>query len=128
MKDAFQQFAPDGYATIIANVLGARGNYPPPQVWKGMPIIELLNDTCNSKDSGEIADIMANVIQGRGNAQPGFYFFRTDWIRPAVVLDAINLLRTQHPELNCRIARPRRIFFPVQNLPRTKRNDRPLNR
>ena len=28
VKDAFQQFAPDGYATIVANVSGARGNFP----------------------------------------------------------------------------------------------------
>jgi len=81
VKDAFQQFAPDGYATIVANVWGGRGNFPKPQVWKGMPILELLNDTCNSKQSGQIAEVMANVIKSRGNTLPGFYFFaRIGWI------------------------------------------------
>jgi hypothetical protein len=110
VKDAYQQFAPDGYATIVANVLGGRGNYPPPQVWKGMPIIELLNDTCNSKSSAEIAAIMANVIHSRGNALPGFYFFRTDWVSPAAVNDAMNLLATRHPEIKFEVRGPREFF------------------
>jgi hypothetical protein len=110
VKDAFQQFAPDGYATIIANVLGGRGTFPPPQVWKGMPIMELLNDTCNSKQSGPIADIMANVIKGRGNVLPGFYFFRTTWVSPTAVAGAIALLQRQHPDLNCEVLGPRDFF------------------
>ncbi len=110
VKDAFQQFAPDGYATIVANVLGGRGNFPKPQVWKGMPILELYNDTCNSKQSGQIAGIMANVIKGRGNVLPGFYFFRTDWVDPGTVTEAMALLRRQHPELNYEAVAPR-IFF-----------------
>ncbi len=110
VKDAFQQFAPDGYATIVADLSGARGAYPPPQVWKGMPIIELLNDTCNSQGSSEIADIIANVIRWRGDAHPGFYFFRTDWVSPTVVLDAANLLRQRHPELDTEIVGPREFF------------------
>src|SRR4029077_4578230 len=62
VKDAFQQFAPAGYATIVADVLGGRGVYPEPQVWRGMPVLELFNDTCNSKDSSQIADVIASVI------------------------------------------------------------------
>jgi hypothetical protein len=110
VKDAFQQFAPDGFAMILADVSGARGYYPPPQVWHGMPLMELLNDTCNSKQSGEVAGIIANVIHGRGAAQPGFYFFRTDWISPAVVKEAMSLLTAQHPELKCELL-PARTFF-----------------
>lgn len=110
VKDAFQQFAPDGYATIVADVLGRRGNYPAPQVWKGMPIMELLNDTCNSRQGGEIAAVIANVIASRGNAQPGFYLFRTDWVSPTTVTDAVALLRRQHPEFNCQILAPSPFF------------------
>ena len=73
VKDAFQQFSPDGFATIVEDMHGRGGRPPEPQVWKGMPIIELLNDTCNSKDSGQIAAIMANAIKGRGNVVPGFF-------------------------------------------------------
>jgi hypothetical protein len=110
VKDAFQQFAPDGFATIVADVLGRRGHFPEPQVWKGMPILELLNDTCNSKQSGPMAEIMARVIQSRGNVHPGFYFFRTTWVNPGVITGAVALLRGQHPELNCEVLSPRAFF------------------
>jgi hypothetical protein len=110
VKDAFQKFAPGGFATIVANVLGGRGNFPQPQVWKGMPILELLNDTCNSQQSGAIADVMANTIRGRGNALPGFYFFRTDWVSPGTVADAVTKLRREHPDLKCEVVAPLTFF------------------
>ncbi len=110
VKDAFQEFAPDGYGTIVANMLGGRVNFPPPQVWKGMPIIELLNDTCNSKQSGQIADVMANVIHGRGSVLPGFYFFRTVWVSPSTVNDAVAKLHSQHPDLKCEVVAPLTFF------------------
>ena len=48
VKDAFQQFAPDGFATIVQDPRGRVGRLPERQVWKGMPIIEqdaFANDT-----------------------------------------------------------------------------------
>ena len=108
VKDAFAQFAPDGYATIVAGPPGSR--YPPPQVWKGMPIIELLNDTCNSKQSGQIADIMAGVINRRGHPSPGFHLFRVVWVKPSVIVEAAAALRGNHPELNCEFVSPRTFF------------------
>jgi hypothetical protein len=75
-----------------------------------MPIIELLNDTCNSKTSPEIAGIMGNVIRSRGAVKPGFYFFRTDWVSPGTVLEAIKLLKTQAPDLKCEVLGPREFF------------------
>ncbi len=110
VKDAFQQFAPDGYATIVADVLGRPGNFPKPQVWKRMPILELINDACNSKQSGEIAGVMANGIHARGNVLPGFYLFRTDWVSPGTIADAVALLGRQHPDLNCEVVGPRTFF------------------
>ncbi|MGI8966670.1 MAG: hypothetical protein ACR2H1_11360, partial [Limisphaerales bacterium] len=110
VKDAFQQFAPDGYATIVADVLGGRGTYPPPQVWKGMPILELFNDTCNSKEPGQIAGVMANVIKTRGNQVPGFYFFRAVWLNPTTITAAVATLHRQHPELNCEVVGPHAFF------------------
>ncbi len=110
VKDAYQQFAPDGYATIVAAVSGARGTYPPPQVWKGMPILELLNDTCNSHTSGEIAEVFARVILSRGNTRPNFHLFRTVWTSPRVIREALTLLNSRHPELNCEVTAPREFF------------------
>lgn len=110
VKDAFQQFAPDGYATIVADVHGARGTYPEPQVWKGMPILELLNDTCNSKTPEQIADVMTNVIKSRGNKVPGFYFFRAVWVNPATIAEALATLRRKHPDLNLEVMAPHPFF------------------
>ena len=106
VKDAFQQFAPDGFATIVDDQHGRGGRLPERQIWKGMPILELLNDTCNSKESSQIAAVMANAIQGRGNAVPGFYLFRTVWVSPATITDALAMLRHQHPELNAEALPP----------------------
>ncbi len=110
VKDAFQQFAPDGFATIIADVAGGRGRYPAPQVWKGMPILELYNDTCNSKPGGQIADVMANVIKAHGKAKPGFYFFRVVWVAPDAIKDALDSLRTKLPDSNVELVGPRTFF------------------
>jgi hypothetical protein len=75
-----------------------------------MPIIELLNDACNSKESGQIAAVMANAIQGRGNPLPGFYLFRTVWVSPATITDALATLRRQHPDLNVEALPPNSFF------------------
>lgn len=110
VKDAFVQFAPDGYATIVADVNGGRGTYPPPQVWKGMPILELYNDTCNTKDPEPLADVMANVIRSRGNPLPGFYFFRCVWVNPTTVNDAVAALRRKHPDVKFEVVAPKAFF------------------
>jgi len=110
VKDAFQQFAPDGFATIVDDEHGRGGRLPDRQVWKGMPIIELLNDTCNSKESGQIAAVMANVIKSRGNVLPGFYFFRTVWVSPATITDGLATLHRDHPDLNVEMVSPHTFF------------------
>lgn len=110
VKDAFQQFAPDGYATIVADVNGARGTYPAPQVWKGMPILELYNDACNSKQSGQIADAMAGVIKAHGQAVPGFHLFRTVWVAPSVINEAVAGLRNRLPNASVEVVGPRTLF------------------
>ena len=110
VKDAFQQFAPDGFATIVDDQHGGGGKYPARQVWKGMPIMELLNDACNCNDSGQLADIIANAILGRGNPVPGFYLFRTVWVDPSTITEAVAALRHRHPELNLQVVAPQSFF------------------
>jgi len=110
VKDAFQQFAPDGFATIVMDLHSRGSRSPQRQVWKGMPILELLNDACISKESGQIAGVMANVINSRGNVLPGFYFFRTVWVDPATITEAVATLRRLHPELNFQVLAPRTFF------------------
>ncbi|MDB6026113.1 MAG: hypothetical protein JWM68_2336 [Verrucomicrobiales bacterium] len=110
VKDAFQQFAPDGYATIVADVNGGRATYPAPQVWKGMPILELINDTCNTKDPEPLADVMANAIRGRRNVTPGFYFFRCVWVNPSTIAEAVAALHRKYPDLNIEVVAPKTLF------------------
>jgi hypothetical protein len=110
VKDAFRKFAPDGFATIVQDDHGRGGRLPDRQVWKGMPILELLNDACNCKDSGQFAEIMANAIKSRGNPLPGFYLFRTVWVSPTMIADALAGLRRQHPELEFQVL-PAHEFF-----------------
>src|SRR5262249_36409156 len=110
VKDAFQQFAPDGYATIVADVWGGRGIFPEPPGWKGMAGLELFNDNCNSKESGASAEVIANAIKGRGNKGPGFYLFRVVWLNPATVTDAVTALKARHPEIKFEAVAPDTFF------------------
>jgi hypothetical protein len=109
VKDAFAQFAPDGYATII-DAMGGPGTLPAPQVWKGMPIVELLNDTCNSNQPEQAADMMSAAIAARGNKAPGFYFFRHVWVNPTQITNAVATLRRKRPDLNIELVDVRTFF------------------
>lgn len=111
VKDAFAQFARDGYATIIADVNQARGTYPPAQVWKGMPIAELFNDTCNSKDPAETAEIMARVMGPHAGKGATFHLFRIVWTDPEHVRRAVELLKEKHPETKAELVGPREFFW-----------------
>ena len=62
VKDAFAQFAPDGFATIVDDMHHTGGHLPAPQVWKGMPVMELINETCNSGEKPEeIAELSEDL-------------------------------------------------------------------
>jgi len=106
VKDAFRQFAPDGLATIVMDMHGTGGKMPEPHVWKGMPVMELLNDTCNFASAEQTANAMANAIKVRGNQEPGFYFFRIVWVNPTNILDTLAALRQKRPDLNLEVLDP----------------------
>ncbi len=110
VKDAFAQFAPDGYATIIMDMHGTGGKLPKPHVWKGMPVLELINNTCNYENPKQTADAMYSAIQERGNAKPGFYFFRIVWTPPSAVIGALSVFRKEHPELPIEVVDPYNFF------------------
>ena len=75
-----------------------------------MPILELLNDACNSKESAEIAAVMASAIKSRGNVVPGFYLFRIVWVNPATITDGLAKLHREHPELDFEVLSPYAFF------------------
>lgn len=110
VKDAFRQFSPDGFATIVDDMHHQGGRLPEPQVWKGMPIVELINEACNCKNGEEMTAIMAKAIMSRGNVRPGFHFFRAIWVSPATINEALAALRRQHPDLDFEVVSPHSFF------------------
>jgi len=110
VKDAFQKFAPSGFATIVLDYHNNGGKLPKPHVWKGMPVMELLNDTCNFTSTEQTADAMAQAVKVRGGKIPGFYFFRIVWVDPTKVNESLTILRRKHPELNCEVLDPHTFF------------------
>lgn len=111
VKDAFAKFAPGGMAVHVEDMHGHGGHAPAPQVWKGMPVIEMLNDACNAQGRvDETAEIFARAIVGRGNPKPGFYLFRCVWVKPSSINEAIATLRRKHPELDVDVVGPREFF------------------
>ena len=110
VKDAFTQFAPDGFATIVMDLHGTGGTVPKPHVWKGMPVTELLNDTCNFASPQQTADAMYNAIKKRGDTRPGFHFFRIVWTPPSSVIESLEVLRKDHPEFEFEVVDPYAFF------------------
>ena len=114
VKDAFTQFAPDGFATIVMDLHEQGGKAPEPHVWKGMPVLELLNHTCNYRTVEESVAAMHRCIRPRKPDEPGFYFFRIVWVGPSVVLDIVDAYRTSHPEQVIEVLDPYTFFGKAQ--------------
>jgi hypothetical protein len=110
VKDAFCKFAPSGFATIVMDLHDKGGKNPAPQVWKGMPVMELLNHTCNFTSPEQTADIIARVVKDRGNPTPGFYFFRIVWVNPKQISDTLDTLHRKRPDLNFELLDPHTFF------------------
>jgi len=110
VKDAFVQFAPDGYATIVMDLHERGGKAPRPHVWKGMPVTELINDTCNFASPKQTSDAMFAAIARRGAAVPGFYFFRIVWTPPSSIIKSLEVFRGEHPEVPLEVVDPYNFF------------------
>jgi hypothetical protein len=111
VKDAFVQFAPDGFATIVMDFHKTGGKSPTDHVWKGMVVANLDNSSCNSSSPEELATLMKKAIAGRvAKGQPTFMFFRIVWVPPGNVAKAIETLKTDHPEWNLEIVNPYAYF------------------
>lgn len=110
VKDAFAQFSPDGFATIVMDLHGTGGATPKPHVWNGMPVTELINNTCNFSSPKQTSDALYGAIRERGNEKPGFYFFRIVWVGPTQVLDSLEVFRKEHPEIDFEVVDPYTFF------------------
>ena len=110
VKDAFTQFAPDGFATIVMDLHGKGGAAPQPHVWKGMPVMELINNVCNFSNPQQTAESMWAAIGQRGTKTPGFHFFRIVWTRPSDVIASLEQLQKNHPDVRFEVLDPYNFF------------------
>lgn len=98
VKDAFRQFAPDGMGAMIWDMHTNTGRGPDPQVWQGMPVLNLLNHANEFPGPERTADIIAQAIAENSGGLSGFYMFRIVWTSPSQVIDMLERLRRKQPE------------------------------
>lgn len=110
VKDAFTQFAPDGFATIVIDYHQAGGKHPESHVWKGMPVTTLINSIGTGRTPEQTADTMYESIRHKPKNAPGFFFFRIVWVSPTTVIDSMAALRKKHPELDIEQVDPYTFF------------------
>lgn len=110
VKDAYRQFAPDGFGSLVWDMHSNTGPRPVPHVWKGMPVIELINDANEFPGPEKTAGLVAKAIQWRGNQVPGFYFFRIVWTSPTQILEMLSILRREQPTSNFEVLDPHTFF------------------
>ena len=110
VKDAFTQFSPDGYATILIDFHQSKSLVPQQHVWKGMSVMELLNHACNFESPDQTANAMSTAIADRGIQPPGFALFRITWTPPAPIIASINAFKQQHPDWEIEVVDPYNFF------------------
>ncbi len=110
VKDAFTQFAPDGFATIVIDYHQTGGKHPESHVWKGMPVTTLINSIGSPVDHEQTADTIFESVRHKPKDTPGFFFFRIVWVSPTRVVDSMAALRSKHPELDIEQVDPYTFF------------------
>ncbi len=108
VKDAFSEFSPDGFGTIVMDLHGGGGKLPSPQEWRGMPVLELESDVASGVFEGveTTADKLAAAFSKRRVGTPAFHLVRIVWIDPSNVADSVAALKARHPELNLEVLDP----------------------
>lgn len=109
VKDAYAQFSPDGFATIIYDFHTQTAKHQKPEVWKGMPVMDLHNHANEFKSVGEAAKAMSDAIP-TGEPTPAFHFFRIVWTSPSNVIAGIEELKRIRPELDIEVTDPYTFF------------------
>ncbi|MEI7422292.1 MAG: hypothetical protein WCK18_09360 [Prolixibacteraceae bacterium] len=136
VKDAFTKFSPDGYATVIMDLHDSNflkevkgGKVPKPyvlkgpRVWKGMPMMVLLDAACNTGSTDQASNAMSGAIPPGSLGNPAFYFFRIIWKNPGYVIESLDLLKKKRPELDIEVVDPYN-FFRLYKEHYSKINDR----
>lgn len=103
VKNAYRQFAPDGFGSMVWDMHASVGDPVQPHVWEGMPVLELINDANEFPGPEKTARLIADAIKSRGSQRPGFYFFRLVWTSPTNVIKMLAELRRQEPDLDLEV-------------------------
>ncbi len=103
VKDAFQAFAPKGLGSMVWDMHTNTGHGPAPHVWRGMPVLNLLNEANEFPGPERTADIIATAIAENSGGLRGFYLFRIVWTSPTQILEMLAALRARHPQLDIEV-------------------------
>jgi hypothetical protein len=110
VKDAFLQFSPDGFATIVMDLHNTGGKSPEPHIWKGMPVTNLLNMVGQISDINTAADAMSRAMPEQSPGTTSFYIFRIVWSWPNQVIDVLNILKNNRTDLDIQVVDPYNFF------------------
>ncbi len=100
VKDAFTEFSPDGYATIVMDLHGGGGKSPKPHVWEGMPVTNLLNVVGQITDPNVAANAMSMAMPSVPAGTTSFYMFRIVWSQPKDVIKTLGYLKSRRRDLD----------------------------
>jgi hypothetical protein len=120
VKDAFHTFAPDGLGTIVYDFHANTTSYQPPEVWNGMPVMELHNETGGVESYQKNASTILDHIGKAPADKPSFYLFRIVWTSPSDVLASIKSIKEQRPDLDFEVVDPytfKRLFREYYSSP-----------
>lgn len=98
VKDAFGQFAPDGFATIVMDLHEGRGKPPEPHAWKGMPVTELINEAWDFANPEATAEMVHHRVASRPADEPAFLIYRVVWTTPTEVFRVFDALKAKRPQ------------------------------
>ncbi|HIJ65123.1 MAG TPA: hypothetical protein HPP77_04160, partial [Candidatus Hydrogenedentes bacterium] len=110
VKNAYAQFAPDGYGTQLYDYHYAGGNSVAPHVWKGMPITNFFNDVCHFTSPQAAAHTMRHSLRARGFTLPAFGIWRFVYTSPTDVKETMAILSKDFPEINAEVVDPYTFF------------------
>lgn len=111
VKDAFMQFAPDGYACITWDQHGTGGKAPEPHVWKNiMPVLEHAGGISSLEAPEAASEALSRSLKQKSQDQPYFHWIRTVWTLPGNIAKTIELLKQKRPELDIEVVDPYTFF------------------
>ena len=126
VKDAFTKFSAKGYGSMIGDWQGTGATDPEPQIWKGMPLTVLKNTADNFlreeyKPEDFAKWVSDNILGSAKLDEPNFAYLRIVWCKPGNVIDGIDALKKQRPDLNIEVVDPYS-FFELQKQYHVSKN------